>query len=824
MKRTIGNPNRHFSSREICRIVGVIFLLTLFCSFGYAKSAQQRSPNPEQKKLNNALATAILNKDMDGIERAIAQGANPNAGLIAGIRNKDIQIVKLMLARGAKPNIGLYFAVINKDTKMAELMLSLGGTPKNGLCYAIDKNDASMVNLMLSKGALPDDGLEFAVYKNNIEMAKLMLSKGAVSTKRYIAFADKKGYKEIKELLMASTNGENRRQVTSSQVSQTETAPSSPAPRRTRLPRGGRMTVADAVSAGDVELLKELLKKGSSCYIPMGNLHDTPLIWAIKRNDTEIAEILINSNSHKFLCLSNDKGEDALIWAISKGNKKIVDALLKNGVQLGNGYMDCIGGDTPLLYAMKTGKQEIALSMIRSGDKRGIDAEGADGFNPITLAASFNNKELALSYVKELVKANADKDFSTKSGDTALIRSVFTDNPGVAEFLIAEGADAKHENKKNWTAFQMAIDLKRVQCAKAMIEGAKKRRYMFDIVNNKNFYFAIQKDAVEILELLLPEMSQIPDDETILHALMNRNWRQKHQQAYQMLVRARQKRVDAKEAKILSAGIPDSRGAQEKYAFLLIAKHQTKKFEELIKDDRCELSGFEGDMFTEAARHGCLDIARFLWPLLHPRTDFRDAYFAVMARGDKEFFKYLLAQNARFDWKTYGKEAVLHAAAGGSVEIMKCLFVQKKLPLDSIEASPRIKLPCSPYHRRGIGIHSYTALSIAAHKGDLQMVQYLVSCGANVNQVFHAKFRLPDETRPTYDALMCAANAGQTEVCLYLISKGANPNFISTMGENSVLIAKKRGFTQCMEALIKAGGISSKFELRKLEVQQMKKQ
>jgi ankyrin repeat protein len=86
-----------------------------------------------------------------------------------------------------------------------------------------------------------------------------------------------------------------------------------------------------------------------------------------------------------------------------------------------------------------------------------------------------------------------------------------------------------------------------------------------------------------------------------------------------------------------------------------------------------------------------------------------------------------------------------------------------------------------------------TALVIAARRGNVQTVSYLLECGANVNAF--------DSFHQT--ALMVAASGGFLEVVSALVEAGANVTIKDRLGQTALVLAIKTGNAECALVLAK---------------------
>ena len=100
--------------------------------------------------------------------------------------------------------------------------------------------------------------------------------------------------------------------------------------------------VADAAMAGDREVVKSLLKQGADVNAAQGD-GTTPLHWAARRGDVELAQMLIYAGAN-VRATTRLGGWTPLLMAAQLGHPKMIETLLNAG--LGSENDDGIRRDT----------------------------------------------------------------------------------------------------------------------------------------------------------------------------------------------------------------------------------------------------------------------------------------------------------------------------------------------------------------------------------------------------------------------------------------------------------------------------------------------
>lgn len=183
------------------------------------------------------------------------------------------------------------------------------------------------------------------------------------------------------------------------------------------------------------------------------------------------------------------------------------------------------------------------------------------------------------------------------------------------------------------------------------------------------------------------------------------------------------------------------------------------------------------DEFLEAVRAG--DAAR-VRALLRKDPDLKDArtpegiHVAVEAlyRGHVDVAQAILEKRPVLD---------LHAAATvGDLARVREL----------VEADP---LSVATY-----SVDGFPPLGLAAHLGHADIVEYLLSKGADANQV--------SKNRGRFTALTGAVSSGHASVVRKLLEAGADPNYWYQGGFTPVLEAAMSGNLPILELLVASGG------------------
>ena len=184
------------------------------------------------------------------------------------------------------------------------------------------------------------------------------------------------------------------------------------------------------------------------------NFNNTyPLLYAINDNDLEGVKFLLKNNAHIYNSVNNDYGyyeNTTLMYAIEKGNKDIVEALLSKKIPLNE-------NDGKELYlAVKDNKLEIAKLLIEN--KADVNTR-YDNKTYLMIAAENNNKEMA----ELLISKKADINTKVYDNKTALNYAFDNNNFEMYDYLKSKGAIETEDLKIKMQELKKLEEEKRIK-------------------------------------------------------------------------------------------------------------------------------------------------------------------------------------------------------------------------------------------------------------------------------------------------------------------------------------------------------------------------
>jgi cytohesin len=201
------------------------------------------------------------------------------------------------------------------------------------------------------------------------------------------------------------------------------------------------MTMKAMILAG---LLGSTILAGTAFAAEPGS--NVPLATAAKHGDREAVRSLLNGIPQKVI--AGPEGSAALVWAVSRNDPEMVELLLRAGadVKAANEF-----GATPLYAAAGNSDPAMVKKLLAAG----ADANAAllSGETPLIEAAGHGN----LDTVRALLAAKADPNGKDgKGGQTALMWAVQQGQDPVVEELLRAGADVNLASKSGFTPLMFA--------------------------------------------------------------------------------------------------------------------------------------------------------------------------------------------------------------------------------------------------------------------------------------------------------------------------------------------------------------------------------
>jgi uncharacterized protein len=181
-------------------------------------------------------------------------------------------------------------------------------------------------------------------------------------------------------------------------------------------------------------------------------------------------------------------------------------------------------------------------------------------------------------------------------------------------------------------------------------------------------------------------------------------------------------------------------------------------------------------------------------------------FFESIAKGDSTKIEQLLQSNPALADSTnkQGVSATVFALYNGRTELAQLLAKTKRKPLDIFEASSlgnydvvRQILTENPALTNSFSPDGFTPLGLASHLGRKEVVELLLSNGAEVNTI--------SKNSTGFTALTGALAGSHREITRLLLQKGANPNHRYEAGFSPIMTAAEGGDIETVKLLLSYG-------------------
>jgi ankyrin repeat protein len=171
--------------------------------------------------------------------------------------------------------------------------------------------------------------------------------------------------------------------------------------------------VADAAMGGDRARVKALLQQGRDVNAAQGD-GMTALHWAAMKGDAELAQMLVYAGAN-VKASTRLGGNTPLVIAARNGHAGVVDVLLKAGADAKSGTAT---GTTPLMLASASGSVEAVKALLAVGAE--VDAKEASMQQTALMFAAANSR---VDVMKVLLAAGASVKASSKVVNLASLTS-----------------------------------------------------------------------------------------------------------------------------------------------------------------------------------------------------------------------------------------------------------------------------------------------------------------------------------------------------------------------------------------------------------------
>ncbi len=220
--------------------------------------------------------------------------------------------------------------------------------------------------------------------------------------------------------------------------------PNAPEAEQQAETKKAQQALVDAVSSGNVEVIKLLLNHNLPLYFKDEQGLNL-LEIAVMGNQLEAAWVLLD---HGFELQEEQATARMLIKAIEYQNTTLVKLLLDAGALPDMPWLEAM--QMPLAKAVELNDEAMVTLLLAHDADANILNEL--GLSPIALASENHNRKM----VEQLLEAGANINAEHVDGSTPLVRAVYIGNPDAVAHLLSLGADSAIGTMQGKTALEIA--------------------------------------------------------------------------------------------------------------------------------------------------------------------------------------------------------------------------------------------------------------------------------------------------------------------------------------------------------------------------------
>ena len=204
--------------------------------------------------------------------------------------------------------------------------------------------------------------------------------------------------------------------------------------------------VVEAAAGQDLQAVRALLDRGADVDSPWAD-GSTALVWAAHWNDLDMADLLLTAGAD--VNAADDHGVTPLDRAAENMSLEMVEKLLAAGADANAARAS---GLTPLMVAARTGSLPVVEALLASGAAVNARTGSARG-TALMWAVAGSHAEVT----RALLDGGAEPATSTADGFTPLLFAAANGDIPMAEALIAAGVDVNDTGADGTHALPYAI-------------------------------------------------------------------------------------------------------------------------------------------------------------------------------------------------------------------------------------------------------------------------------------------------------------------------------------------------------------------------------
>ncbi|MEI6851411.1 MAG: ankyrin repeat domain-containing protein [Bacteroidota bacterium] len=180
-----------------------------------------------------------------------------------------------------------------------------------------------------------------------------------------------------------------------------------------------------AIENENIEVLNFLVENGVDVNQGMDNSEYVPLIHAIRKNNFNFVEIIVNKNCKlNFTCTLSGSKFSPLSLAIEKSYIDIASFLITKNANVN--YVCSDNGETPIFMAIRQNKIKVVELLINN--KADINKKRTDGYTPLMLAYQKRYEEIIQLLIKNGANPLSEEEINKTRSFNPSINPEITQN------------------------------------------------------------------------------------------------------------------------------------------------------------------------------------------------------------------------------------------------------------------------------------------------------------------------------------------------------------------------------------------------------------
>jgi len=532
----------------------------------------------------------------------------------------------------------------------------------------------------------------------------------------------------------------------------------------------GDAPLSIAAGAGNLEIVKLLVRHGATVDVGKERDDKTPLIDASARGRVEVVRFLIDNGAD---VNAKGKGATPLLVALAgryspfnnaDDMEKTIHILLENGADVNvqdESWMKT--GCTPLMYAVTQGDAAMVRALLSKGAR--LELKNKDDETALSLA-----KKNGLEYIAQLLEKpdRSDSEVLKKvvSAGHHLFVAIKQGRISEVKRLIVGGIDVNLRTPDGDTPLMVAANNNKVEIVRLLLNAGADVNAKNGANNTALIYASLKGHGSVVNELLRAKadvnVKNISREDALIYAVKGKETRM----------------IES----LLKAGAKtDDRYEDGRTALIIAAANGYTDGVRLLIAHKADVNAVDKEHMTAlmiASEKGNINLVEMLLKSgAHTdsqSTDGDTALGKAISINNLPIVRMLIKNGRDFD----RQRALFSAVIAGNLEIVKLLFNK------DVDVNAR-------------GFAGGTLLMLAAD-GDPSLVKFLISKGADV--------ATKDDEEET--ALMKAVTSpGKSNLSSirYLIERGANVNDANKKGETALILAVKSRKPDVVRMLIQKG-------------------